>query len=113
MSTHVIFVAPFFMETTLRFVAGAAQLPGVRLSLVSQDPADKLPPGLRSVLSAHWRVDNALDPEQLVTAAQALSRQLGPPSRLLGALEQLQVPLAQARETLGVEGLDVASALHV
>lgn len=112
MSTHVIFVAPFFMETTLRFVAGAAQLPGVRLSLVSQDPADKLPPGLRSVLSAHWRVDNALDPEQLVTAAQALSRQLGSPTRLLGALEQLQVPLAQAREALGVEGLDVASALN-
>jgi len=107
---HVIFVAPFFLETTLRFVAGAASLPGVRLSLVSQDPAEKLPAGLRSVLSAHWRVDNALDPEQLVAAARALSGRLGPPARLLGALEQLQVPLAKAREALGVQGLDVESA---
>jgi hypothetical protein len=107
---HVIFVAPFFMETTLRFVAGAANLPGVQLSLVSQDPGEKLPPGLRSTLSAHWRVDDALDPGQLVTAARALATRLGPPARLLGALEQLQVPLAKAREALGVEGLDVESA---
>ena len=112
MNTHVIFVAPFFMETTLRFVAGAANLPGVNLSLVSQDPAEKLPPGLRSALSAHWRVENALDAGQLVTAARALAGQLGPPVRMLGALEQLQVPLARAREALGIEGLDVQSALN-
>jgi len=110
MNTHVIFVAPFFMETTLRFVAGAASLPGVRLSLVSQDPVEKLPPGLRAALSAHWRVDNALDPNQLVDAAHALASRLGPPRRLLGALEQLQVPLAKAREALGIEGLDPESA---
>jgi len=110
MSLHVIFVAPFFLETTLRFVAGAARLPGVKLSLISQDPADRLPIDLRHDLAAHWRVDDALDPGQLVTAARALSRQLGPPARMLGALEQLQVPLAQAREALGVEGLDAESA---
>jgi hypothetical protein len=31
---NVVFVAPYFLETTLRFVQGAAQLPGVRLGLV-------------------------------------------------------------------------------
>jgi hypothetical protein len=112
MSTHAIFVAPFFLETTLRFVAGAASLSGVHLSLVSQDPAEKLPAGLRSALAGHWRVENALDPEQLVHAARMLAGKLGPPRRMLGALEQLQVPLAQARESLGVEGLDTASALN-
>ena len=112
MKTHVIFVAPFFLETTLRFVAGAARLPGVELSLVSQDPAEKLPATLRSALAAHWRVNDALDPDQLVHAANMLARQLGPPARLLGALEQLQVPLAQAREALGVSGLDAASAMN-
>jgi len=111
-NTHVIFVAPFFLETTLRFVAGTAALPGVRLSLVSQDPADKLPPGLRNALAAHWRVDDALDPDQLVHASRMLATRLGPPRRLLGALEQLQVPLAQARETLGIDGLDARSALN-
>jgi hypothetical protein len=112
MNTHVIFVAPFFLETTLRFVTGAARLPGVNLSLVSQDPAEKLPAALRSMLAAHWRVDDALDPEQLVHAARMLERKLGPPWRMVGALEQLQVPLAQARDSLGVSGLDAASALN-
>jgi hypothetical protein len=39
MNNHVIFVAPFFLATTLRFVAGAARLPGINLSLISQDAA--------------------------------------------------------------------------
>lgn len=105
MSTHVIFVAPFFLETTLRFVAGAASLPGVRLSLISQDPAERLPASLRASLAGHWKVDDALNPQLIADAARALSRQLGPPARMIGALEQLQVPLAQAREALGVPGL--------
>ena len=33
--------------------------------------------------------------------------------RLVGALEQLQVPLAQVREALGIEGMDVRTALNV
>jgi len=110
MSMHVIFVAPFCMETTLRFVNGAARLPGVDLSLISQEGADKLPPDLRSRLAGHWRVDDALDPDQLVVAVRALETKLGPAVRLLGALEQLQVPLAKTRELLGVKGLDTASA---
>lgn len=112
MNTHVIFVAPFFLETTLRFVAGAAGLPGVNLSLISQDSAEKLPSSLRAELAARWRVEDALDPQQLADAARALARKLGPPARMLGALEQLQVPLAQARDVLGVEGLDAESAMN-
>ena len=110
MSTHAIFVAPFFLETTLRFVYGAASLPGVRLSLISQDPAERLPPRLRGALAAHWRVDDALDANQLAEAARALGEQLGPPARMIGALEQLQVPLAQARAALGVDGLTPQAA---
>ncbi len=110
MSVHVIFVAPFFLEATLRFVAGAARLPGVNLSLISQDAAEKLPAELRQQLAAHWRVDDALDPHQLVKAAKALAGKLGPPIRMLGALEQLQVPLAEARDALSVQGLDSRSA---
>ena len=94
----------------MRFVAGAAGLPGVSLSLISQDPAEKLPQSLRHQLAAHWRVEDALDPQQLVDAARALAKQLGPPSRLIGALEQLQVPLAVAREVLGVDGLTEQAA---
>ena len=110
MNMHVIFVAPFCMETTLRFVKGAASLPGVNLSLISQDGAEKLPPDLRARLAGHWRVRNALDPEQLVVATRALETKLGTAKRLIGALEQLQVPLARAREILGIDGLGVEAA---
>lgn len=112
MNMHVIFVAPFFMETTLRFVNGAARLPGVSLSLISQDAAEKLPPDLRSGLAGHWRVQDALDPQQLVDAARVLETKLGTAKRMIGALEQLQVPLAKARESLGIDGLGVEAAMN-
>ena len=102
---HVAFVAPFLMEATLRFVAGAAALPGIRLSLVSQDPLERVPPGLRARLAGHWRVADAFEPAALVQAADGLGRRLGPIERLIGSLEQLQEPLAVARERLGLPGL--------
>jgi hypothetical protein len=33
---NVVFVAPYAMETTLRFARKTAELPGVRLGVVSQ-----------------------------------------------------------------------------
>ena len=36
----VVFVAPFFLDTTLRFVDAVAELPGVRAGLVSLQQPD-------------------------------------------------------------------------
>ena len=102
MPSHAIFAAPFFMDATLRFLRGATQLPGVDLTLVSQDPLEKLPADIRDRLAGHWRVDDALDPGQLADAARELQRRCGTASRFFGPLEQLQVPLAMAREALGI-----------
>ncbi len=107
------FVAPFLMPATMRFVATAAQLPGVRLGVVTTTPADQLPPVLAEHLAGHWRVDDALDPRQISAGVTGLSRQLGRVERLVGALEQLQVPLAQVREAMGIEGMDAATAANV
>ena len=106
----VIFVAPYFLEATLRFVDAVARLDEVTLALVSSDPEDRLPPGLRSRLGAHYRVDDCLDPAQIELAARALAPRVGPPARLIGTLEELQVPLAIAREALGVPGLGSEAA---
>lgn len=106
----VVFVAPFFLETTLRFVDAVAQLPGVATAVVSQDPADRLPPGLRRRLAAHRRVADALDPQQIADAVRALAAEVGAPARLLGALEQLQVPLGEVRDALGIEGMGAETA---
>jgi hypothetical protein len=107
------FVAPYLLEATARFVATAAALPGVRLGVITNEPVDNIPPELRQLLAGHWRVDDALDPAQLAAAVTGLSHQLGPVERLVGALEQLQVPLARVREGLGIEGMDVGTALNV
>jgi len=112
MSQHVIFVAPFFMEATLRFLEGAASLPGLQLSLISQDPVERVPPAVRHRLAGHWRVPDGLDPDQLVAAARHLEQDLGKVTRLFGPLEQLQVPLAVVRERLGIPGLSVEAALN-
>jgi hypothetical protein len=109
-SRHVVFVVPFFLPATLRFVAGATRLDGVRLSLVSQDPLERLPVALRERLAGHWRVDDALRASDLVGAVRELSRRHGPVERLIGSLEQLQVPLAEAARELGLPGLDPAVA---
>jgi hypothetical protein len=107
------FVAPYLLETTTRFVLAAARLPGVRLGLVTCEPVERLPAVLRDSLAGHWRVDDGFDAGQLAGAVVGLGRRLGRADRLVGALEQLQVPLAQVREQLGIDGMDVRTALHV
>jgi len=103
--TAVVFVAPFFLDATLRFVEAVADLPGIRTGLVSQDAAERLPPGLKSKLAAHARIADGLDPQQIADAVRGLARRLGPPRRLVGSLEQLQVPLGEVRDALGIEGM--------
>ena len=107
------FVAPYLLEATARFALSAARVPGVRLGLITTEPAENLSPDLRDALAGHWQVGDALDPQQIADAVRGLSGQIGPVERLIGALEQLQVPLAQVREALGIPGMDSDTALNV
>lgn len=104
------FVAPYLLDATTRFVEAAARLPGVELALITCESEDRLPTELGSSLAAHWRIDDALDVGQIAAAVQALAEHLGPVQRLLAVLEQLQVPVAQVREHLGIAGMDAATA---
>lgn len=102
---HIAFVAPHFLENTNRYVAAFAGLPGVTLSVISADPAKALPASLRQQVAGHYQVKNVGDGAQLATAAQWLSRAHGRIDRLTGALEQLQVPMALAREAADIPGM--------
>ncbi|MBL9100642.1 MAG: hypothetical protein JNL82_06780 [Myxococcales bacterium] len=107
------FVAPWLLDATVRFIDSAARLAGVRLALITCEPRERLPPRLRESLAMHWRVDDAMDPQQIVDAARGLAAHAGRPvERLIAILEQLQVPVAEAREFLGLPGLDAATALN-
>ncbi len=109
-SLNVIFTAPFFAPTTLRFIESVADLPGVRLRLVSQDPLDRLPHGLAVKLAAHHRVEDGLNADQIGVAVVKLSQRLGAVHRLLGTLEELQIPLAEIRQQLRIDGMGVDAA---
>jgi hypothetical protein len=107
---HVVFAVPFAMENTLRFARAAAALPGVRLSVVSQDPAERFPADFRGALAGFRQVRDGLAVDDLCAAIRSLAADLGPADRLLGILEPLQEPLAAVREQLRIRGMDAATA---
>jgi len=102
--THVVFVAPFFGENMRHCLGCFADLPGVKLSVVTQEGAERVPMSLRSRLN-HWRIDNAEDPRQLVAGARGLEKLHGRIDRIECYLEMLQVPVAEARDELGLPGV--------
>ena len=106
----VVFVTPFFNEAAARHIAALADLPGIRLGVISQDPLEGFAPHLRGRLAAHWRVDDSLDSGQLAGATRALARSQGAIDRLFGVQEQLQVQLAEVREALGIAGMGAEAA---
>ena len=102
----VVFVAPFFAETTLRFISAVSRSEHTRTTLVSQDSASKLPAGLRQRLAGHVQVADGLDPAEIRRAVERVAQGTGRPvDRLLGTLEELQVPLGQVRDELDIEGM--------
>ena len=107
---HVAFVAPRFLENTNRYVKAFTELDGVTLSVISADPEEAIPPALRPRVAAHYAVPDPLDGVQLTVAARAITRGVGKIDRLTGALEQLQLPLAETREAVGIEGMGTAVA---
>lgn len=109
---NVVFVAPFLLETTLRFIAAAAEIPGVRLGLVTQDPPDRVPAILARKLSVLEQAEDALSAESILAEVRKISEVIGPVDRLLGALEELQVPLGEVRETLRIPGMGGSTALN-
>jgi phosphoribosylaminoimidazole carboxylase (NCAIR synthetase) len=106
----VIFAAPYFTDNAHRFIQATAGQPGVRVAVISQEPQEHLAQQLRDRIVGHWKVEDIFDPGQLAHAAGKLSAHFGPIHRIYGAYEQLQVPLAEARERLGVEGMSAETA---
>ena len=40
---NVVFVAPYFLPATMRFVEAAVGLPGARVALVGSEPQERVP----------------------------------------------------------------------
>ena len=107
---HIALVAPHFLENTNRYVKAFAELGGVTLSVISEDAEKKLPKELRARVAGHYQVKSIGEPTELAKALKGLARGVGPVDRLTGALEQLQLPMAEARELADVPGMRPAIA---
>jgi len=107
---NIIFVAPYFLPATVRFIDSVASLQGVRVGLISKDPPGMLPQAVRRKLADHCGVVDGMDTQQILDAARVLIQRMGMAYRLFGPLEDLQVPLAMIREKLGIAGMSVDSA---
>lgn len=104
---NVVFIAPFPMETTLRFARAIAGLQGVRLLGVWQEaPQGEDARRFDDVVL----VPDALDADKLIEGVRALERRHGKIDRITGVLEALQVQLAVVRQAFGVPGPDPATA---
>ncbi len=107
---HVVFAIPFAMENTLRFARAVAALPGVRLSVLSQEGREQFPADFRQLLAGFEQVEDAMQAPDLAGGMRVLAERLGPAERLLGILEPLQEPLAAVREQLRIRGMDAPTA---
>lgn len=103
MPRNVVFVAPFPIETTMRFVRATAKLDDVRLLGVVHTPPE---PGSDDARLYHdlVRVTEPLSVQDVIDGVEVLKRRHGQPYRIIGILEALMVQMAQAREHHGVPG---------
>lgn len=107
MPRNVIFVAPFPLETTMRFVRAVARLSDIRLLGVVHEA-----PGGEDARCYHdvVRVSDPLSSQDIQDAVALLARRHGPPQRILAVLEAIQVQVAEARARFQVPGTDPRTA---
>ncbi len=108
----VVFVTPYFTENAKLYLGGLVRVPGARVAVIAAEPVDVLPPELRERLVDHLLVDDALDPRTLTSAVTMIAARQGRVHRLLGIVEQLQVPLGQVRDRLDLPGMRAKASLN-
>ncbi|MBK7871561.1 MAG: ATP-grasp domain-containing protein [Saprospiraceae bacterium] len=89
-----------------------AGLPEVTLGLLSEEPLTLLPVELQQKIRIHQELQSVYEAEALANAVQKIVQETGIVHRIIGAVEQLQVPIAEVRELLGIEGMKVETAMN-
>jgi hypothetical protein len=102
---HVILVAPYFGPTMRTCLQAFTSLENIKLGLISNQPQEAIPSSLADKVDGHYKVDNALNPDDLEKACAAFAKEWGHVDRLIGYLEHLQGPLAEVRSRLKIPGM--------
>lgn len=106
----VAVVSPDHQPSSLSFIEGALGQPGVKLGLVTAGSIDDLPETIRERLAAFASIPDIGNTDQIAAAVAQMRETLGQLERLLGTAPELQVPLAEVREKLRIEGMHGAAA---
>ena len=69
-----------------------------------------VPAEIRHAIAGHYQVEDGLDAQQIADAVRGLATQIGQVERIIAILEQLQVPLGQVRDALGIPGMGEKTA---
>ena len=105
---HVVFVEPAFPANQKEFVRGLAKA-GVKVSAVGERPKDALGDDLRGWLLHYEQVPTVVDVDHLVRVVGWIGDRLHV-DRLEATVEAHILPVAQAREKLGIPGTSVRTA---
>ncbi len=112
MPASTVFVAPYALPSTLRFVSAAALLPDTTFGIIAQEHRDsflaRLEPHVRERVVGFVQIEDAHHPDQLETGVRQMAGALGTGrvDALIGILEPLQEALAIVRERLRIQGMD-------
>lgn len=85
-------------------IEAVAALPGVEVGVISGEPSRFLSEAAQSAIVDYQQLSDVLSTGELLAAARRMQAR-APIHRLLGLYEYLQVPLAEVREALGVDGM--------
>lgn len=109
---HVVLVAPYFSENMRHCVRCFADLPDTRLAVLSQEDLERVPSELRQHIAAYQRIGDPAHAANIIDGARAMQSQWGHIDRLEGYLEMLQVPIAEARDALDIDGMRAVVAAN-
>jgi len=105
---HVVFVEPCFPANQKEFVRGLT-LTGARVSAIGERPKESLDEDLRRWLLHYEQVPTVVDVDTLVRVVRWMDARL-PVDRLEATVEAHVLPVAQAREALGIPGTSTRTA---
>lgn len=108
----IAYITPNFTANAVRFIEALATLHNTRLIIISQEPISLLPSWQQSRISVAREVADVFDKWTLIKVLTEVQKTTGTIYRILGASEQLQVPMAEARIALGIEGMDIDTAMN-
>ena len=106
MSHLVIFVVPFYKQSAAEFLLPMMGMDGVRTAIITQDPIYHFPARVQEKVPM-VRVDEITDAGSLLTAANQIQKHFGKAHRILAINEQIQLPVAHARQSLEIDGMSV------